>query len=257
METAPGHLAAPESDPKAMSYILDALKKMEHEKARRADSPGMTRISGELFRGDHRPAAAGGVGWKIVLAAVAASLVAVYGTWLVLAPARNPRTVPDSSPFHGKQPAHPPPPVASPSLSPQNAKALPPPPPPAAPGERLPQNGPQPVGSEGSSLRPERKLRRPEVGTATSPRESRAALTMMPAPSGIVVSGIAWQEERRGRRAVINGVLTKEGSVVSGARVAEIRRDRVRFSQSGRGFEVPMAAPGDSGDDTGSAPPNP
>ena len=33
-----------------MSYILDALKKIEHEKAKKNRGAGMTSISGELFK---------------------------------------------------------------------------------------------------------------------------------------------------------------------------------------------------------------
>jgi general secretion pathway protein B len=60
-------------------------------------------------------------------------------------------------------------------------------------------------------------------------------------PSGdnpIEVSGIAWQEERALRRAVINGALVGEGAEVSGAKVVEIRENLVRFNRSGRTFEV-------------------
>lgn len=67
---------------------------------------------------------------------------------------------------------------------------------------------------------------------------------MMAPPVDIKVSGIAWQDERSARRAVINGFLLKEGSSVAGARVMEIQQDRVRFSLAGRNFEVPLLAAG-------------
>jgi len=60
------------------------------------------------------------------------------------------------------------------------------------------------------------------------------------APGGITLSGIAWQEERRTRRAVVNGFLMREGEVVSGARITDIFQDRVRFSLSGKTFEIPL-----------------
>jgi general secretion pathway protein B len=60
------------------------------------------------------------------------------------------------------------------------------------------------------------------------------------------LSGIAWQEERRARRAVVNGFLMQEGGVVSGAKITDIFQDRVRFSQSGKSFEIPLIPSGPS-----------
>ena len=62
------------------------------------------------------------------------------------------------------------------------------------------------------------------------------------APADIKLSGIAWQEERRARRAVVNGFLMKEGGIVSGARITDIYQDRVRFSLSGNSFEIPLVS---------------
>ncbi|GFE58792.1 hypothetical protein [Geobacter sp. AOG1] len=56
--------------------------------------------------------------------------------------------------------------------------------------------------------------------------------------AGITISGIAWQDERELRRAVINGALVGEGADVGGARVVEIKENRVRFSRGGQVFEV-------------------
>ena len=68
------------------------------------------------------------------------------------------------------------------------------------------------------------------------------AAPVMSAPADIKLSGIAWQDEHRARRAVINGFLMQEGGIVHGARVTEILQDRVRFSQSGSTFEISLAA---------------
>jgi general secretion pathway protein B len=54
----------------------------------------------------------------------------------------------------------------------------------------------------------------------------------------IKVSGIAWQEERALRRAVVNGALVAEGAEVLGARILEIKENSVRFSRGGQRFEV-------------------
>jgi len=67
----------------------------------------------------------------------------------------------------------------------------------------------------------------------------QAARVDAPAPADINVSGIAWQDERTLRRAVVNGVLVGEGAQVAGAKVVEIRENRVRFSRAGQSFDVP------------------
>ena len=66
----------------------------------------------------------------------------------------------------------------------------------------------------------------------------------MAAPAGITLSGIAGQDDRRARRAVVNGFLMQEGGVVSGARITEIYQDRVRFTLSGTYFEIPLTSTG-------------
>lgn len=54
----------------------------------------------------------------------------------------------------------------------------------------------------------------------------------------ITVSGIAWQDERSLRRAVINGHLVGEGAEIEGAKIIEIKESRVRFSRGGEIFEI-------------------
>lgn len=243
-----------------MSYILDALKKMEHEKARKVDSPGMTRISGELFRDDHRRSPDNGVG-KIVGVAIVVSLVAIAGTWFALTLSRGLRPPADAPPRFSERPAPFRSPAASLAPSPQVAQA---PPRPAAPpvpegrflkgAERSPLQQ-QPDQRELSGGRREAEAARTDVAGAQL-QARPAAASLAPAPGDITVSGVAWQEERRGRRAVINGFLMREGSLVSGARVTEIRKDRVRFSRGGRVFEVTLVVPGDSGADSGAPSPD-
>jgi general secretion pathway protein B len=68
------------------------------------------------------------------------------------------------------------------------------------------------------------------------PRSSGSAIT----PASLKLSAIVWYEEPAKRFAVINGVISYEGSVIEGAKVVEIYPDRVRFLQNDRHFEVPM-----------------
>jgi general secretion pathway protein B len=96
------------------------------------------------------------------------------------------------------------------------------------------------------SLRREKAGRRVMPGKADVPGAD-AKKTTEPTPSGsgitptsLKLSAIVWYEEPAKRFAVINGVISYEGSVIEGAKVVEIYPDRVRFVQNDRQFEVPM-----------------
>ena len=238
-----------------MSYILDALKKMEHEKAIKASPAGMTKITGDLFREDRPRSVQGGV-WRLVAVAVVASLVAIAATWFFLAPSRRNVHVAsraavspeqDNSPVPHALPAAPPVVPQAPAQpvvqsQPQTAPL-------SAPSQEVQSQtsqADQPPGVKPfkpSGRREMASKRKEPIGPAT---EQSAPVMMVASPADIKVDGIAWQDDRKARRAVINGLLLKEGNVVSGARINEIRKDRVRFSQSGRNFEVALTAPGTS-----------
>jgi general secretion pathway protein B len=57
------------------------------------------------------------------------------------------------------------------------------------------------------------------------------------------LTGIAFQDGRESRLAVVNELPVMEGTMIAGARVVEISRDRVRFDVSGRSFEVLLDEP--------------
>ncbi len=246
-----------------MSYILDALKKMEHEKARKANPAGMTKISGDLFSEDRPRSVQSGV-WRLLAVAVVASLVAIAATWFFLAPSRKnvhvasravvspeqdmppvPRALPVAPPVAPQTPVQP---VVQ--AHPQPAPLSPPP----QDVQGQSQAGQSP-GAKPFKAFSRRELARQRKETKGPVTEQTAPVAMVASPSDIKVDGIAWQDDRKARRAVINGLLLKEGSIVSGgARVSEIRKDRVRFSLSGRNFEVAMTAPGSPGTAPGSVP---
>jgi len=69
--------------------------------------------------------------------------------------------------------------------------------------------------------------------------ERAPGLSASASPS-LKISGIVWHEEPSKRLAVINGMVTNEGSVIEGVKVLEIFPDRVRFSQEGLPFEIPF-----------------
>lgn len=78
-----------------------------------------------------------------------------------------------------------------------------------------------------------------QAGSSAQPVPSSPA---PPAVSGIApgvrVNGIAFQAGGVDSIAVVNGVSVTSGSIVGGARVEEIQKDRVRFIYNGEKFEV-------------------
>jgi general secretion pathway protein B len=237
-----------------MSYILDALKKLEHEKSRKNRASGMSTISGALFESE-RPTKPTAAGWKIALAVVTAVLLTFGVTWYVFkpasihekpaapvatiqppsAPVRNDIQTPPTAPPAVPDPAPQPPAVAVPA-APAVVKAAPP---------RMVQKAPpSPTAVLDGTAADDAaaRLTMQELRKRTRDRQGLTADQMMAAPADIKLSGIAWQEERRARRAVVNGFLMQEGGVVSGARITDIFQDRVRFSMSGKVFEIPLVS---------------
>jgi general secretion pathway protein B len=75
------------------------------------------------------------------------------------------------------------------------------------------------------------------VPATTKPVPPRGA---EPAEPAFAVSGIAWNTDSADRLAIVNGHPLTTGSAVGSAVVEEILPDRVRFSQGGKTFEVPL-----------------
>lgn len=201
-----------------MSYILDALKKIDHEKNKRS-SGGRINISGDLFRERARPVISVGL-WKIALLLVAVALIACGATLFVMRGSSNnksaapPQIVPApvvTSPIT----VHPVSIPATPAASPEHADMLV-----AAPHEKS------------------RNIRRNKEQIPSRIQ----SVQMVAVPADIKLSGIAWQEERAERRAVINGFLLKEGGVVSGAKITDIQADKVYFSSSTGAFQIKLDA---------------
>lgn len=208
-----------------MSYILDALKKIEHEKITKSNANGRVSISGDLFKERTTPDTRLRV-WKIASLILVASLVTSAGTWIVMggnskknAIVATPSTEPSS------------PPLAQPDAS--RATSIP------------VKSHSAPAASAPSSGTPETS-KTVEKRSNNETKDKFIHLTQVPlavpAPDDIKLSGIAWQDDRSARRAVINGYLLKEGAVVSGARITDIQADRVYFASAAGRFEVKLDA---------------
>lgn len=222
-----------------MSYILDALKKIEQEKNRLTRSDGRVSISGDLFHERKQPVIRAGR-WKVLSLVAAASLVTCAGTWFVLqGTGRKSAEIirPAASP-----PAPANPPAVSPIiLVPAKPALMPAPVTPAAPSETVlvvPKSSAA-VGDDDVSARGVRRSTKQIKIQLPAPKPP---VQTVQAPADIKLSGIAWQDERTARRAVINGFLLKEGAVVSGAKITDIQADMVRFSSSTGQFEIKLDA---------------
>jgi general secretion pathway protein B len=71
-----------------------------------------------------------------------------------------------------------------------------------------------------------------------------AAKSVRPTQPGfapvIKVNGIAFQDGSSDSVAVVNGIPVSNGSIIEGAMVEDIQRDRIRFSYGSEKFEVPL-----------------
>ncbi|WP_277058436.1 hypothetical protein [Trichlorobacter lovleyi] len=226
-----------------MSNILEALRKAQDEKSRAADQT----ITGREALIAHRTTRSwAGANKRVIwLGCSGAVLLAVVG-WLLYGPSK-----PASEPKAALTAAAPVNMPAEPPLPPQQAPPAPQPAPaaaaapsPAPPAIQAPAPLPAPPQANDDEERsPSRKNRPAATPPAAAPsqaaqpsRSAEAAVSGV--PEGVKLTGIAWQDSRKMRRAVINDVLVGEGAVVAGAKVLEIRPALVRFEKNGTVFEA-------------------
>lgn len=222
-----------------MSNILEALRKAQDEKSRAADQT----ITGREALIAHRTTRSwAGANKRVIwLGCSGAVLLAVVG-WLLYGPSK-----PASEPKAALTAAAPVNMPAEPPLQPQQAPPAPQPAPAApAPAIQAPAPLPAPPQANDDEERSPGRRHRP----ATSPPAAAASQAAQPShsaeatvsgvPEGVKLTGIAWQDSRKMRRAVINDVLVGEGAVVAGAKVLEIRPALVRFEKNGLVFEAAL-----------------
>lgn len=222
-----------------MSYILDALKKVEHEKTRKATAGGMTSISGDLFLERMPRPSRGGAG-KRIIAIVLVVLVACAASWFVLKGEKKSRVAssgPRATTAVTSAVVAPPLPATAPVPPPQQMPVPQSPAANVAPPPVIPQPPVAVSADVGRAVKTDPKLPKP---ASTVPKPQIIAVQTIPAPADIKLSGIAWQEERVARRVVINGFLMQEGATVSGAKISEIHQDRVRFTSPSGIFDLRM-----------------
>lgn len=217
-----------------MSLILDALKKLEQEtsaREKRAD-----KVSVQILRSDH---VAPKFNRMLLLAVFSAITGALFAMALVNAfsglikpsspvlPASNPASPPVSySISAATQPLH----MAT--VQSQSSEKQ---------SNNIPKSSEYPASPEQSKKhRFEQKITPlPKTGTKTDNKIFTVSEKSLvnPTPS-FTISGIIWYEDRGDRRAVVNDMVVGEDAVVNGAKVMEIKPDRVRFSREKQKFDV-------------------
>jgi general secretion pathway protein B len=223
-----------------MSFILDALKKLEQEKAARRG--GNVNISDEIVRGPQRvsrtskrtvPVSAVTIGVGFVLLIL---VVAVIILWRDRGVVRETESLTPDTYVQPREPM-----VAERASVPAAPRVQEAPPIRAA-ALPAPRTEPPPPPPQPRALRSET----PAAPSPPAPVSERGGDSYQgggSAGGNLTVSGIAWQDERSARRAVVNGVLLSEGKTVGGAKIVEIQPGRVRFSSNGRTFEVSLSSP--------------
>ena len=216
-----------------MSHILDALQKLQEEKTAQlkqsAITGGILLDAGATRPKKHK---------RYLLAAIATVAILLGGAtlWIMQRPkmqARPTAPLAEQQQLALQQPAMvvTPPPVAAPP---------PPTTPTAAPAVQpvAPTTPAQPNPDEDEEDRPKRRARQTNAPAASMAAPAPAAPVTVGTPEGVKLSGIAWHDNRKLRRAVVNDLLVGEGAEVAGARIVEIRTGLVKIEKNGTLFEV-------------------
>jgi general secretion pathway protein B len=205
-----------------MSSILKALKKVEAEKVSRSDAP--VDIARDILRQSGRGS---GTGFRLLLLTFFA-LVAAAGVIVLLLSGIGEKT---EDPLRAASPAGED--IINPGVEDLQAAS--------AARDNTPQSSATENLLSDKDLRPEPSVIFEDYRPAPDAARSKPiALDNIP---DLIVTGIAYQQDREGRLAVVNELPVMEGTLIEGARIEEILEDRVRFVKDGRTFEVGLGNP--------------
>ncbi len=221
-----------------MSVILDALRKLDREKA--SGRSGAANIAAEILRPDlPRPERRTARYIAIVFLASIATAAVTYsvivrGGFVT----KSPPPLAPNFPAPGQQ-------VAPVPLSDEPVRHAGDEISPAPRKIQSPVKSKKPPASLGKSVSDEKKrgqnvsVKEADVATekAKLPAEYQPSASATPAPL-LNISAIVWYEERSKRFAMINGLIATEGSFVEGMKVEEIYPNRVRFLHNGQPLEI-------------------
>jgi len=199
-----------------MSSILKALKKLEEENARREG--GATDIARDILRISPRKKQSP---WLLPTTTVICALFLACSFLLM-------RTSEDA-PLYTESPR-----LKDPALPSQVA--------PHRTQDRVVVSQPEgskPIARDTAPremiTKSDTRLPEPAAPPVVAPPKSPSPLL-----PNLVVTGIAYQDDRQSRMAIINDLPAMEGTHVDLALIEEILPDRVIFSFEGRMFEIPL-----------------
>lgn len=219
-----------------MSLILDALRKMEQERRSRRGSGQDLRPEVLRYRLATQPKQSSR--YPLVVVAVALLAAGLGGGFLLKGNREEGQGKPDAA-ATATAPVATPTPVETPAVPP-SALA------PSAPAALPREPATEPAVAEPARPNPSRPAeahsRKAPAAAAAQPFPPSGDAAPPQAATEIAISGIAYQDDRRMRRAVLNGVLVGEGAEIAGARVVEIKENRVKLSRGGQTFEVPFSS---------------
>jgi general secretion pathway protein B len=213
-----------------MSSILEALKKLEDEKA--AKKSGAGEIAGKVVKPKRREKPRPKWFYPAVMAMVAA--LSVLATYLFMGGSSQHKEVVKNSPVQGNQippiPAAEPVTPRSPAIVPQE-RSIP-------PRKPVTQNDPKPLPA---TPKPAASIPKPVQQQLPTTQESsgpEAKTDSKPRFPQLKITGIGWQKDSANRLAIVNGRPVSEGSTIDGAKVVEIFPDRVRFSFGNQTIDI-------------------
>jgi general secretion pathway protein B len=221
-----------------MSSILTALKKLEHEKTAR--KPDSFKIDAEILRGgsSRRSFSKGAL-----LTALILFLCGGGATYLFMKHGNQLEPLRQSQIFKTEVKGESS--LDNPQLSVSMRPAETSPARPSAPIISLPEKREY----SPRSIEKQQNQRVQSAENITQPASSEPpkgfvstppfAPPVIPANPVLKVHGIAFQDGADSV-AVVNGITVSKGSVIEGARVEEIQKDRVRFSRGAEKFEVDL-----------------
>ncbi len=214
-----------------MSHILDALQKVQEQKVAKLKHltiTGGSLIDSSVRRKSYKK-------WYMIGAVIVLLSVAASGTWHFLKQPKN------TTKTETKEQVYLPQPQIQTTVTPVKVKS-------AVPASTSAQSVPLPVSNrqKSTNVRSEEKAQAIQKTVSSSPTKKHKAMIQTSSatkiisspPEGIKLTGIAWQEDRKLRRAVVNDILIGEKDEIAGAKTIEIRPDMVRFEKNGLYYDV-------------------
>ena len=220
-----------------MSVILDALRRLDREKSSRRG--GTANIAVEMLRPDDQS----GPRKKIALYAIPVCLTAIAAagvTYVLMSePVPLPRPLPPVPVSHPAPVEESAPAPASREPVRKDQEEI----------SRLSQKIESPVGSKPTeTFSGEKKVERNVISEETDSTHGSTKKALEHTQTGpavalpsLAISAIVWYEDPAKRFAMINGMISTEGSLVEGVKVEEINPTSVRFSHNGQYFEIPIS----------------